>query len=98
MKIELKKFGESLLGRKEGRESFLAIRPLLEKVGKDEKVFIDFLGVSSLAPSWADEFLKSIKEVLPIDKIVLVNIKENEPVLYTINFLEETNKEKYNIE
>jgi len=61
MKIELKKFGELLTSRPDGKEAYLSAKAyLLPKDGK-EKIVISFEGVKVLSPSWADEFLTPIK-------------------------------------
>lgn len=57
MKIELKKFGATLLSRQTGREAFLALQPFLKDVKENEIVEVDFDGVLTFAPSWGDEFL-----------------------------------------
>lgn len=61
MRIELKKFGKVLTSRPEGREAFLAIRPTLDP--NAGVVEIDFFGIISLAPSWADEFFTPLKDM-----------------------------------
>lgn len=63
MKIELKKFGRVLTSRPAGREAFAAIRPILDQ--QADEVLVDFSGVSSLSPSWADEFFGALKEMYP---------------------------------
>jgi hypothetical protein len=60
MIITLKKFGDILTSREEGREALLAFSPTLQSIGKNEEIIIDFEGVSVLTPSWADEFLRPI--------------------------------------
>lgn len=57
MIIELKKFGDILTSRKAGGEALAAFLPTLKSLGSDEKIKIDFEGVSVLTPSWADEFI-----------------------------------------
>lgn len=57
MKIYLKKFGTVLISRPAGKEAYLAIQPTIKDYGPDEKIEIDFEGVSVLTPSWADEFV-----------------------------------------
>ena len=57
MKILLKKFGTSLISRPAGKESFLAFQPTLRELERQEKIEVDFEGVSVLTPSWADEFI-----------------------------------------
>ncbi len=61
MRIELKKFGDVLTSRPAGREAFAAIRPTLYPA--ESHIEIDFSGVISLAPSWADEFFRALEEV-----------------------------------
>ena len=57
--IQLKKFGTVLVSRPAGLEAFRAIRPTLDA---KQSVVIDFNGVSSLTPSWFDEFLTNLAE------------------------------------
>lgn len=57
MKIELKKFGTTLISRQTGREAFGALQPILKGVKPDENVEVDFDGVLTFSPSWGDEFL-----------------------------------------
>ncbi len=63
MTIFLKKFGTVLTSRQAGREAFLAYQPTLASISPDEKIEVDFDGVFSLAPSWADEFFRPLKEM-----------------------------------
>lgn len=62
MKIELRKFGEILTSREAGGEALAAFKPTLNNLEADENIIIDFNGVSVLAPSWADEFIRPILE------------------------------------
>jgi hypothetical protein len=85
MKIELKKFGKVLTSRPMGKEAFAAIRPTLDP--NADVVEIDFDGVVSLSPSWADEFFTALKNMygnrikyLPTD---------NTSVIETLKILEE---------
>lgn len=59
MKIELKKFGIVLTSRPAGKEAFAAIRPTLDPDANI--VEIDFEGILSLSPSWADEFFGALE-------------------------------------
>jgi len=61
MRIELKKFGRVLTSRPAGKEAFAALRPILDPDA--EVVEIDFSGIISLAPSWADEFFGALKNM-----------------------------------
>lgn len=72
MRIELKKFGDILTSRDAGREALLAFSPTLKSVDENEKITIDFYGVSVLTPSWADEFIRPIIEKYA-GKVLLIN-------------------------
>ncbi|MBI2450458.1 MAG: STAS-like domain-containing protein [Candidatus Nealsonbacteria bacterium] len=85
MRIELKKFGKVLTSRPMGKEAFAAIRPILDPDA--DTVEIDFTGVLSLSPSWADEFFTALKNMygnrikyLPTD---------NPSVIETLKILED---------
>ena len=74
MKVELKKFGEILNSRDDGREALLAISPELDQVSSNETIEVDSIGVFSMSLSWADEFLSPLRErfgdrlvILPTD-------------------------------
>ncbi len=60
MKIELKKFGNLLTSRQDGREALAAIEPLLQNMSENEVLDIDFEGVITFTPSWADEFITNL--------------------------------------
>lgn len=62
MLIELKKFGDILTSREAGAEALFAFLPTLKSLDTDEKIKIDFQGVSVLTPSWADEFIRPLLE------------------------------------
>lgn len=62
MRLELKKFGEFLISRPAGHEAFLVFCSSFKPKNADEIIELDFTGVKVLAPSWADEFISSIKE------------------------------------
>jgi len=61
MKIELQKFGRVLTSRPAGKEAFAAIQHTLDPSATD--VEVDFTGVISLSPSWADEFFRGLSDV-----------------------------------
>lgn len=62
MLIELKKFGDILTSREAGGEALSAFLPTLKLLNDNEKIKIDFQGVSVLTPSWADEFIRPLLE------------------------------------
>lgn len=72
MLIELKKIGDILASRETGREAYLAFLPTLNSLGSNEKIIIDFQGVSVLTPSWACEFITPIREKYG-DKLSFIN-------------------------
>lgn len=63
MYLELKKFGNILSSRPAGRDAWLGAQAyLFDNLKSEEKIEVDFSGVSVLSPSWAEEFLSKLKE------------------------------------
>lgn len=63
MRVDISKFGSSLLSRPAGREAALALEAnILRGLKIDEDIELDFHGVLVLTPSWADEFVQVLKE------------------------------------
>jgi len=60
MRIELKKFGDILTSRQDGREALAAIEPLLGDLTENDVLELDFEGVTTFTPSWADEFVTKL--------------------------------------
>ena len=85
MRIELKKFGQVLTSRPLGKEAFAAIRPTIDPAA--ENVEIDFSGVISLSPSWADEFFGAMK-TMHGDRLHYLP-SENPSVIATLEILDE---------
>lgn len=73
MKIELKKFGTTLVSRPTGKEAWLAFQPTLNEINLNEKIIVDFEGVIVLTPSWADEFLTPLRQ--KFKQVDLINTK-----------------------
>jgi len=96
MIIELKKFGNILNSRQLGREALLAFSSQLEECDRADKIYIDFSGLASLSPSWADEFLVPIFKKFP-NKVILKKEK-NIPITFVTNILEKANNIKFNWE
>ena len=94
MVIQLKKFGVTLTSRPNGKECYNAFRPELRKVSQTEKIIIDFDGINTFSPSWADEFLTPLQTEFG-DRIILRD-SPNLSVKATVNFLEKINKIKFN--
>ena len=86
MTIEMRRIGNVLDSRPEGREAFLGIRPTLPT--SQEEITLDFQGVDVLTPSFADEFVTALIELYP-GKIQFSNTT-NVSVKETLEFLSES--------
>jgi len=89
MRIEIKKFGTTLISRQDGKEAYAAFLPLLNSISPEEYIEVDFDGVITLTPSWADEFIMSLYKRYA-SRILFVNV-ENSSVKATLDFLEKIN-------
>jgi hypothetical protein len=95
MKLQLEKFGKTLISRELGSEAFKAFQPTLRGLPKDEELEIDFEGVLTLSPSWTDEFLTPLLNELG-DRLILLP-SENLSVQATLRTLQEANKQSFKI-
>jgi len=95
MQIKLRKFGAILISRQLGKEAFLAFSPTLRKAAAKEKIELDFEGVMSFSPSWAEEFLRPLSNKYK-KRLVLKNT-DNISVKTTLEFLERNVGLKFNI-
>jgi hypothetical protein len=95
MKLDLAKFGTTLISRELGSEAFKALQTTLLQISDKETLEIDFSGVLTLSPSWADEFLTPLVDLLGNRLILLIN--DNLSVQATIKILQESNKKKFEI-
>lgn len=93
MKIELKKFGTTLISRQNGREAFAAFQPQLTALGENENLELDFDGVITFSPSWGDEFLSPLLKKYGT-RLVLINTG-NLSVKATLELLEKINKKPF---
>jgi len=74
MKIEIKKFGDFLISRPEGRDAALVIKnQFLPKLGSSQSIELDFSGVIVCAPSWLDEVIGELVKTMKIEDIHFVN-------------------------
>lgn len=96
MIIYIKKFGDILLSRPLGKEALAAFSPNFNNISNEEKIFIDFDGISTFCPSWGDEFLTALYRKFG-DRLVLKK-SSNASVKATLKILEETNNIKFNRE
>ena len=95
MKLQLEKFGKTLISRELGSEAFKAFQTTLRELPKNEDLEIDFSGVFTLSPSWADEFLSPLLTELS-DHLVLLP-SDNLSVHATLRILQEANKRPFKI-
>jgi len=95
MIIQLKKFGATLTSRPSGKESYNAFLPELRNVATNGKIIIDFDGVNTFSPGWADEFLTPLQKQFG-DNVVL-KATTNLSVQTTIKLLEQINMIKFNV-
>lgn len=95
MKLQLEKFGKTLISRELGSEALKAFQSTLRELSKDEELEIDFFGVLTLSPSWADEFLSPLLNQLG-DKLILLP-SDNLSVHATLKILQEANKRPFNL-
>lgn len=95
MKLQLEKFGKTLISRELGSEAFKAAQVALRDLSNEEEIEIDFSGILTLSPSWADEFLSPLLNQLG-DKLILLPT-DNLSVHATIRILQEANKQLFKI-
>lgn len=93
MKIELHKFGTTLISRQSGREAFAAFQIQLKDLKENENLELDFKGVITFSPSWGDEFLSPLLERIG-DRLVLLP-SDNLSVQATLKILQEANKRPF---
>jgi len=93
MKIELRKFGTTLISRQAGKEALAAFQSVLNDLGDSESLEIDFEGVITFSPSWGDEFLTPLLEKLG-DRLILLPA-DNLSVKATIELLEKIGNKKF---
>lgn len=94
MKIELKKFGTTLISRQTGREAFSALQALLRDIKENESIEIDFDGVLTFSPSWGDEFLTPLLNIYG-ERLTLKNTK-NPSVQATLEILQKIIGKNFN--
>jgi len=93
MKVELKKFGTTLISRQAGKEALASFQPTLGEIGASENLEIDFSGVITFFPSWGDEFLVPLLNQLG-DRLILLPT-DNPSVKVTVKLLEKISGKKF---
>lgn len=96
MKLQLEKFGKTLISRELGSEALKAFQPILLELSPSEELKIDFSGILTLSPSWADEFLSPLSDQLG-DRLILLP-SDNLSVQATLKILQEANRKKFKFE
>lgn len=93
MTLQLEKFGTTLISRELGREAFKAFQSTLRDLPHNEELVVDFAGVLTLSPSWADEFLSPLFNKID-DRLTLLP-SDNLSVKATLKILQEVNKRPF---
>ncbi|MGZ3748012.1 MAG: STAS-like domain-containing protein [Pseudobdellovibrionaceae bacterium] len=73
MVLQIKKFGDRLISRPEGRDAAIVIRNQFLSKTKDRELELDFEGVKVLTPSWLDEILQEIFKTHPREVLTFSN-------------------------
>ncbi|TAL50922.1 DUF4325 domain-containing protein [Patescibacteria group bacterium] len=88
MKIDIKKFGTVLISRPAGREAALvALAYTIPNVGT-ETIELDFSDVDVLTPSWMDEFLQTLTQQIPMERLKVIE-GQNASVKMTMKTIRE---------
>ena len=93
MRLQLSKFGKTLISRELGSEAYKAFQSTLGELAPSEQLEIDFSGVLTLSSSWADEFLSPLLDKLGEQLILLPS--DNLSVQATLKILQEANKKEF---
>ncbi len=93
MRIELKKFGTTLISRQAGSEAFKAFQSTLQDMEPGESLEIDFSGILTFSPSWGDEFLSPLLDQFGDNLILLESY--NMSVQATLKLLQEIKKRSF---
>ena len=95
MKLKLEKFGTTLITRELGSEALKAFQTTFRELHQDEELEIDFSGVFTLSPSWADEFLSPL--LVQLGERLALLPSDNLSVQATLKILQEANKRPFKI-
>ena len=93
MKLKLEKFGTTLISRELGSEAFKAFQSTLLELSPSDELEVDFSGVLTFSPSWADEFLSRLLDRLG-ERLILLS-SDNLSVQATLKILQEANKRQF---
>lgn len=93
MRIQLNKFGSTLVSREAGKEAFAAFQSSLADIAPSEPLEVDFDGVITFSPSWGDEFISVLQDRYG-DRLSLVNT-DNPSVRASLETLETMRDRKF---
>ena len=79
MVLQMIKFGNILNSRPSGREAVLRAKQIINGSNNPEGIVLDFTGVEVLTPSFADEFVRGLKEIYS-DKNITYKDANSNPV------------------
>lgn len=88
MVLQMVKFGNILNSRPAGREAVLRAKQIINGSNDPEGIVLDFSGVEVLTPSFADEFVKGLKEMYKDKKVTFEGIANNPVIKDTLTALE----------
>ena len=87
MTLQMIKFGNILNSRPAGHEAVLRAKQIINGLNDPEGIVLDFSGVEVLTPSFADEFIKGLKEIYQDKKITFKGIENNQVTKDTLTAL-----------
>ncbi len=90
MVLQMIKFGNILNSRPAGREAVLRAKQIINGSSDSGGIMLDFSSVEILTPSFADEFIKGLKEIYKDKKVTFEGIDNNpviEDTLTTLGFI-----------
>ncbi len=86
MTLQMIKFGNVLNSRPAGREAVLRAKQILNGF-TDTEVQLDFSSVEVLTPSFADEFIKGLKNEYADKKVTYMEFEKNVVIKETLSLL-----------
>ncbi|PJC38727.1 hypothetical protein CO044_03435 [Candidatus Peregrinibacteria bacterium CG_4_9_14_0_2_um_filter_38_9] len=86
MTLQMIKFGSILNSRPAGREAVLRAKQILNGF-TDNEVQLDFSSVEVLTPSFADEFIKGLKNEYLDKKVTFMEFEKNVVIKETLDLL-----------
>lgn len=85
MTLQMIKFGNILNSRPAGLEAVLRAKQVINGSNDPEGIVLDFSEIEVLTPSFADEFVKGLKEIYQDKKITFKGIEQNQVTKDTLS-------------